>query len=318
MPSSAAYLPDPLGPDFEQLYLPQPDDYEGAVRATLVRHRQHPATTRAVLHVHGFNDYFFQHELAAEYAAHGLRFYALDLRKYGRSLLPHQRPNNVRQLSEYFSDLEAALAQLRAEGSSEVVLSGHSTGGLIVSIYAAQFQPAAVVALVLNSPFLELHQSWAMRHLAVPVVTRLGARWPNLPLPGTLPDVYGQTLHQSFRGEWNYNLAWKPNQVFSLNAGWLRAIRHGHAQVRRGLGIRQPVLVLHSARTAGGGPWREEFQEADIVLNVAHIRALAPQLGTRVTTTALPGALHDVFLSRPTVRVEAYRVLFAWLAEVLT
>lgn len=318
MPASSAYLPDPLGSDFEQLFLPQPDDYEGPVRATLVRHRSTAATARAVLYVHGFNDYFFQREMAAEYAAHGLRFYALDLRKYGRSLLPHQRPNNVRRLTEYFQDLDAALAQLRAENCREILLSGHSTGGLIVALYAAHRRPPAVAALLLNSPFLELNQPWALRRVAVPLLVALGARWPNLPLPPTLPETYGESLHRSGHGEWDYNLAWKPNRVFPLNAGWLRAIRQGQREVRQGLGIEMPVLVMHAARTAGGKPWREEFQQADIVLNVAHIRQLAPALGAHVTVHALDGAMHDVFLSGAAVRAEAYRVLFSWLTQVLT
>jgi len=62
------YAPDPLGADFEQRILPQSPDYEGPVRAVLVRHRAQPATTRAVLYVHGFNDYFFQREMAEQYA----------------------------------------------------------------------------------------------------------------------------------------------------------------------------------------------------------------------------------------------------------
>ncbi|RSK35496.1 alpha/beta hydrolase [Hymenobacter metallilatus] len=317
--AAAAYLPDPLGPDFEQLSLMQPPDYEGPVRAVLVRCHLNPASAagRAVLYVHGFNDYFFQREMALEYTAHGYRFYALDLRKYGRALLPHQQPNTVRNLQEYFPDLDAALARIQAESHTEVLLSGHSTGGLITALYIAQRQPPQVKALVLNSPFLELHQSWLRRQVAVPVAVALGAYWPTMPLPAGLPDTYGQSLHRAYRGQWDYNLAWKPNRVFAVNAGWLRAIRRGQARVRRGLHLSLSVLVLHSAHTATGRRWHEEFQRADIVLNVAHIRQLAPRLGEQVTVQAVPGAVHDVFLSAPAVRAQAYRQLFAWLQTVM-
>lgn len=316
MPSaSAPYQPDPLGPDFEQLLLAQPTDYEGPVRAVLVRHRPGPPPPdyRAVLYVHGFNDYFFQREMAEQYTAHGYRFFALELRKYGRALLPHQQPNNVRDLAEYFTDLDAALAWLQAEGYPEVVLSGHSTGGLITALYLAARRPPQVRALVLNSPFLELHQSWLRRHVAVPLAVAAGRVLPNLPLPAGLPDTYGQSLHRAYRGHWDYNLAWKPNHVFPVNAGWLRAIRRGQQQVRRGLQLQLPVLVLHSDRTAGGRRWHEDFQRTDIVLNVAHIRHLAPRLGSAVTTQEIPGAVHDVFLSAPGVRAVAYQCVFTWL-----
>ncbi|HEX8426566.1 alpha/beta hydrolase [Hymenobacter sp.] len=315
-PEPDTYLPDPLGPDFESRHLPQPTDYEGAVRATLVRHRQSPTSTRAVLYVHGFNDYFFQRDMAAEYAAHGYRFYALDLRKYGRALLRHQRPNNVRDLTEYFGDLDAAVAVIQAEGGSTLVLCGHSTGGLIVSLYAQARPEAGLAALVLNSPFFDLFQPW-YRKLGVPLMTRLGALLPDLKLPASLSDKYGQSLHRAYRGQWDYDLAWKPNRVFHINAGWLRAIRNGHQQVRRGLKLPMPVLVLHSDRTVAGHKWSDDFLRSDIVLDVAHIRRLGPRLGNKVTVKAIEGGIHDLFLSAPAARAAAYQAVFEWLESVL-
>ena len=315
-PDADPYSPDPLGPDFELRHLPQPPDYEGAVRATLVRYRKAPAVTRAVLYVHGFNDYFFQRDMATEYAAHGFRFYALDLRKYGRALLRHQQPNNVRDLAEYYEDMDAALAIIWAEGSTTVVLSGHSTGGLIISLYAQARPEAELAALVLNSPFFDLFQPWYQR-LSVPLVTRLGAFLPNLKLPATLSDAYGQSLHRAYRGQWDYDLAWKPNRVFHINAGWLRAIRAGHRLVRRGLKLPLPVLVLHSDRTGRGRKWSDDFHRADIVLDVAHIRQLSPGLGSEVTVQAIAGGIHDLFLSALPVRAAAYQAVFEWLDAVL-
>ena len=65
---------------------------EGEVVATLVHRpavrppRSRTKVRQAVLHVHGFADYFFQTEFADWWAERGYDFYALDLRKYGRSL----------------------------------------------------------------------------------------------------------------------------------------------------------------------------------------------------------------------------------------
>ena len=59
--------------------------------------------------------------MARRYQEHGYRFYALDLRKYGRSWLPHQLPNSVRDLREYHADIDAALAVLHAEGCATVL-----------------------------------------------------------------------------------------------------------------------------------------------------------------------------------------------------
>lgn len=319
MTNSPGYGPDVLGPDFEQRVLPQPPDYEGPVRSTLVRLRAAgTAGCPAVLYVHGFNDYFFQEELARRYQQRGHAFYALDLRKYGRSWLPHQRPNHVRALREYYADLDAALAVLRAEGHPAVVLHGHSTGGLLAALYA-QDGPGrgAVAALVLNSPFLALYLPWWQRRVALPLAAALGRFAPELPLPGAVPPHYGQSLHRAYRGEWAYHLPWKPVAVFGVTAGWARAIAAGHRRVRRGLGLLLPVLVLHADRTVRTRGWSEAYFHADGVLDVRAIRALAPRLGPRVSVRAVAGGMHDLMLSRQPAREHAYRELFNWLRQVL-
>lgn len=317
--ASFQYQPDVLGPDFEQHRISQAPDYEGPVVCTLVRLREQASGTRAVLYVHGFTDYFFQRDMALEYRRHGYRFYALDLRKYGRSWLPHQTANNVRDLCEYYADLDAALALMQAEGNTTIVLSGHSTGGLVVSLYAQDgARRAAVAALFLNSPFFAMHQNWLNRRIGVPLAARLGRWLPDIQLPANLPTEYGQSLHQRYRGQWEYDLAWKPIEVFPVKLGWLRAIHAGHRRIARGLHIPQPILVLHSDRTVTQPGWSEQYFEADAVLNVRHIREFSPRLGPQVTVVAIAGGIHDLVLSpQPAVRTQVYKELFHWLAVVL-
>ncbi|RYU74768.1 alpha/beta hydrolase [Hymenobacter persicinus] len=314
-----AYQPDVLGPDFEQRVLPQPPDYEGPVQSTLIRRRPRgPRPRRAVLYVHGFTDYFFQQEMAVRYEQHGYQFYALDLRKYGRSWLPHQWPNNVRNLREYYPDLDAALAVIQAEGHRTVVLSGHSTGGLIAALYAEDSpNQMAIVALVLNSPFLAMHQNWLNRHVGVPLAAAAGRWLPGLKIPANLPTEYGQSLHRQYRGEWDYYLPWKPIEVFPVTTGWLRAIHAGHRRIRRGLGLTVPVLVLHSTHTVHGAGWTDEYFHADGVLNVRDIHRLAPRLGSRVTVRPIEGGMHDLVLSAAPVRARVYQELFGWLQATL-
>ena len=75
--------PDILGPPYTVETIDLPDDAEGPVHATLVRRPAGEPTSRAVLHVHGFADYFFQTGYAQWWNAQGYDFYAIDLRKYG-------------------------------------------------------------------------------------------------------------------------------------------------------------------------------------------------------------------------------------------
>ena len=117
------------------------DDYEGEVVCTLVKRTTDNNTHDAILYVHGYNDYFFQRELGDSVNARGYNFYALDLRKYGRSLRPHQDAFFCKDLGEYFADIDTALATIRSEGNERIWLMGHSTGGLITSYYLHERQP---------------------------------------------------------------------------------------------------------------------------------------------------------------------------------
>ena len=84
----AQYVPDILGDNYLRRTIQMPDDYEGKVVCTLVKKPQLPETKQAILYIHGYNDYFFQKQLGDSVNAHGYNFYAMDLRKYGRSILP--------------------------------------------------------------------------------------------------------------------------------------------------------------------------------------------------------------------------------------
>ena len=145
---------DVLGEPWTAETIHFPPVEEGAVVATLVHRGASVPTGKAVLHVHGFADYFFQTAYAEWWLARGYDFYAVDLRKCGRSLLPHQSPHYATDLRDYFADLDAAWHRVTTlDGHDHVVLSAHSTGGLTGSLWADDRQPG-LVGLVLNAPRL--------------------------------------------------------------------------------------------------------------------------------------------------------------------
>src|SRR5512138_4016172 len=107
------WQPDRQLEGFEARELRLADDYDGPVVATLVRLPcglvDHMRPRGAILYVHGFSDYFFQRHMAERFALEGYAFYALDLRKHGRSIRPHQHPNFCKSIAEYYADITAAI-----------------------------------------------------------------------------------------------------------------------------------------------------------------------------------------------------------------
>jgi alpha-beta hydrolase superfamily lysophospholipase len=313
---------DVLGSPYTAETLELRDDDEGTVVATLVRLGADTSPARgAVLHLHGFCDYFFQEALAEFYAALGFDFYALDLRKYGRSLLPHQTPNFCVDLCEYYEELDAALDLIKhRDGHDTLVVTGHSAGALIACLWASarHAEGAAVAdAFVLNSPWLDLQGPFYLRTAGTEAINRLGQRRPYAVVPRTVSGVYAETLHRDLRGEWEYDWNWKPRESFPVRAGWLRAMRMGHRLVHRGIDVGAPVITLCSARSLVSPAWTEDAALADTVLDVKQIAKWSHQLGRDVTVVRVEGALHDVFCSRKDVRVVAFGHVTRWLAYAL-
>ncbi len=285
------WLPDRLLPGFETLELAFPDDYDGPVAATLVRMPAANAERGPVLYVHGFSEYFYQRHMAERFAAEGYAFYALDLRKYGRSLRPYQHANFCKSVSEYYADISAALEVI----GGPVLLAGHSMGGLVCSLYAHEgTRRGQVQALWLNSPFFDWNvPEWRKVQLYLAVAA--GRYCPFLNDPKAFRPDYTRAL----RSEWEFDSALKPDYGFPLYYGWLAAITDGFAKVHRGLAIERPVLAMHS-------------DEADVVLNWRHIARWSRGLGRNVNVLSFPGGWHDLICSPGRIRDEVFSALFAW------
>jgi len=303
---------DVLGKPYYVQTIALPDDAEGEAVATLVRRRGRSRTNRAVLHVHGFADYFFQTPAADYWVARGYDFYALDLRKYGRSLLAHQTPNFATDVGDYYTELDEAYRRItERDGHDHVVVSAHSTGGLITPLWAED-RGVPIAGMVLNSPWLDLRGSLLLRTAGTRAIDQIGARRPYLAIPREVSGLYARSLHKEHRGEWPFDLAWKPLESWPVYAGWLRAIRRAHARVHRGLDLKVPVLVLTSGASGHPKLWEDSCSSTDIVLDVLQIRRWAHRLADHVTLVKVEGALHDVTLSRRDVRRRVFDEITRW------
>ncbi len=310
------WRPDVLGDGWEQRVIPLRPDHQGEAVATLVRRTSDQRRRRAVLYVHGYVDYFFQTHLGDAWAAQGYDFYALDLRAHGRSLLPHQLANDIHDLASYAEELDAAARILREDEDHEVVVvQGHSTGGLTTALWAnarrGRSGGSPLDALVLNSPWLDLNRPWTDRVLTTRAVDVIGRVAPNT-VVGQLDPYYGAWLHDQAGGGWTYDLSWKPENGFGIRAGWLRAIRRGHAQVARGLAIDLPVLVCTSTRSGPPDRWHPALDRTDSVLSVEQTLERAPLLGLDVTVVQIPGGVHDLVLSPEPARSGYLEAVRAW------
>lgn len=327
------FNPDNLGEGYGQyvIELGKDPDGEGDIRAVLVRYR--PASSEsdfssrpAVLWIHGMSDYFFQTHVAERYHAEGYAFYAIDLRKCGRAHLPGQTWHGCSDLTHYFEDLNRALELLERVGHKTVTINAHSTGGLIAVLWLDWLRsigghaPGApgitVTSAVLNSPWLTLHVSRAKAPVYSVVAHVMARLRPNNLIPAQSSGGYGKSISVKHEGRWNYDQQFKPIFGHDKNWQWLSAIVTGQRRVSRGLDTGVPTLVLHSDDFLLGTDFTPQLSQVDAVLNTEQIAESTANLGPQARDVAIPGAVHDVYLSKPDALKRAFDETFSFLHSV--
>ena len=299
--------------DFTETTLSLSDDYEGEVIATLVSAKANKVNQKSVLYLHGYVDYFFQAHLAEAFVNKGYNFYGLDLRKHGRSLLPHQHKNYFGNIEEFYEEITLSIKKIKEESGEELYLLGHSTGGLIASNYMINGElRSEIKGLMLNSPFVEIRFPRILRRSLFILSTIVSSIRPYAKFPEMFSPIYGKSAHKDFDGEWDYNLEWKPINGFDLYHKWMCGIisaqdrlKHAHIDV--------PVLVMHAERSLNMSTYSQAAKTADTVLAVEDMQKVGAQLGNNVTLLSIKDGMHDLVLSQPKVRAFVMAKMLAWL-----
>jgi alpha-beta hydrolase superfamily lysophospholipase len=311
MPSSTWPEDPELRAGFGYKTLTFPDDYDGPVTATLVRNQPLVGTDKpAILYIHGFIDYFFQRHVATRFNHAGHNFYGLDLRKYGRSLNGAMHPNFCKAFEEYFEEITRSLDIIEDDGHASAILMAHSTGALPAALYAKDGQRRAFITrIIFNSPFLKVPRAGAS------IFVWLGQWWPYKETDNRINPWYVKSLHKDHKGEWDFNLAFKPLKGFPAFYGWIRAVVLAQRRIEDGLCLEQPVLVMHSDKSADDTEWSDKLHRADLVLTVQDIKKAGPRLGPRVEMAEIPDGKHDLTLSCETPRERCLNKMVEWAGK---
>ena len=280
--------------------------------ATVVSRPDAGGRKRAVVYLHGFIDTFFHPVHEAAWHEAGWDFLALEMRRSGRSLRAGQVRDDIRILSVRDEEIALAVDLARERGAEQVVLLGHSTGGLQAALFAHD-HPGVVDGVILNSPWLDLGMGWFADTVASPVVDRLGVLAPHLKV-ATLGGTYGEWLTDPLHGGHPIPEHLKPTIKLPVYAGFLRAVRRAQRIVQSGGStIDVPVLLAMSRRSGRRvSPGPADLSGSDVVLDVAMMRRSASLLGDDVTVLEVPGGVHDLALSHPDVAARYTGEIIAW------
>ena len=268
---------------------------------------------KAVLYIHGFADYIYNHEVGQKYVDEGYAFYGLDLRHYGRSVRDQEKKFYVDDIATYFEEIDLAIYNILAK-HNKIILHGFSMGGLISSMYMKEgFYRNHISGLVLASPFLKFKVSKFEQYIVKPVVMLLAKFFPKFRVKFST-EKYKHLVEQLERtmGLDIDHEMFKEREI-PLYFGWFKAMFDSLEKIDKGLDIHVPILVLSSNKSHNPNSQQEYNCDADAVLDVKDIKIQAPLLGEDVTVRQIKNAVHDIFVSPGEAKEDAYRYLKRWL-----
>ncbi len=291
--------------------IPLKDDYEGEVSAAVER-TVLPESDTAVLYIHGYMDYFFQHHLASYFIDQGISFYAVELRKYGSSIKPHQHENFFKDITEYDEELSIVLNKIKQDGHSKIIVNGHSTGGLIATYYALHGEYKHLISgMILNSPFLEFNIPKVLKHV-LPFIAPFGRMLPYFKFT-RLPPFYIQSLHKNYKGRWDFSLKYKPIPSFVTYLGWVRGVWLAQKDVQKRTIENIPCVIFHSDKSCFANTWDDCMLRSDAVLNVADIAFFGRKIYPNADIVEIKNAMHDIVLSSDEVIDDYFTQISKWL-----
>ena len=294
--------------------IPLLNDFEGEVSAS-VEYSVLPEADTAVLYIHGYMDYFFQHHLASYFIDQGISFYAIELRKYGSSIKKHQHENYFRDITEYDEEISIVLNKIKKDGHSKIILNGHSTGGLIATYYALHGEYKQLISgIILNSPFLELNISKVLKFI-LPLITPLSHLFPYFKFTQLSP-FYTESLHKKYKGRWNFNLKYKPVPSFITYLGWVRAVLMAQKEIQNHTIETIPCVIFHSDKSCFESTWNDLMLSSDAVLNVADIIFLGRKIYPNADIVEIKNGVHDIVLSSDEVIDDYFENISKWLKKL--
>ncbi|WP_204316830.1 alpha/beta hydrolase, partial [Klebsiella aerogenes] len=92
---------------------------------------------------------------------------------------------------EYDAEITQALEIIGQEKHTQVLLAGHSTGGLTATLYAAHHPDHPLIkALWANSPFYDFNLSLVEKKFGIPMLSQVGKYLPKVKFPSQLNKWY--------------------------------------------------------------------------------------------------------------------------------
>lgn len=242
---------------------------------------------KCIIWLPGRNDYFYHYHISEK------------LEDYDIYVLIYRNCHELKSdISDYFFDIKDVMEEIdelynyfKINNYDNIVLYGHSTGGLIATIYQNDTENR-VDKIVLNAPFykyklqgIEYYYFYYFLYYIIPLIPEF-----DLNKNTFKENKYVAMISEKF----NVDCLYKKNYNVPVVSSWFRNItKYQYLISCDKIKLNSPSLILYSDHSADYKGSNKGDEVLDVELNLKQ----ANFLGDKVKIKIIKDACHDVFVS---------------------
>ena len=250
------------------------------------------------IYIPGNNDYFHVQTMAQNLKRKGYNFYAISFPNFGfASDAKDTHFSSFNSIPFLFQYIDVILSHYKIKKID--ILFGHSTGGLIATMYAEykNKKNQFIERLVLSSPFFDWYSEpnaksfMKKEEFLEQVITPLGLIIPlvNVKTAIGTPNL---TTCQEFN-EINFNPKYKSLINTHTYPEWIRAVTIAHERIQKGtVNVKCTVDIFHSDKSV----YWTYADDADNTLDVDDIKKYGKLISSDVRLHEIPNSIHSTFM----------------------
>jgi len=258
--------------------------------------------------VHGFNDYYYHYHIGNKLLDESYDIYSIRLRRYdGSEYLFY-----TNDLKEYIEDIDKHLECI-INNYKEIVLYGHSLGGLISTLYLKYGKYNNKISfLVLNSPFFEFRVNFFEKILIKYLVfifdflIYLGFLDKFVIAYHKGENVYNNYIFKKYFFDKKLKVSEKP-----VYLDWVITVSYYQKLISKYI-FTTPTLVLCPSNSCN----EEDLIDnnyGDSVLNVSDMVSISNKIFKNLELKMVNDSIHDIFVSNKEVVDYSFYYMIKWL-----
>jgi alpha-beta hydrolase superfamily lysophospholipase len=294
---------------------------------------------KVILWLPGLNDYYYHFEFGEKLIKNGYDIWAFFPPNYGKNAQNNDSMYHVNDLKEYFVLIDSIIDDIKVK-YSDIILYGHSTGGLVATCYSKYGKNKDKISkIILNSPFFDFYMpkmeivirdmttnnliniddiwfgkyilSWITVFFLKIIVYYIALLFKNFNIINQDEKIKNQFKYKIIENYY-FDQEYVKMHRINIKFGWIRTMLYYQYKIQnKETKLNIPVLILHSDKSV----LDLSKEIGDDILNVEDIKKYGSYISDQVEFVSFDNSLHDVLRSEYKTAIKYLNKTIEWLKK---